>query len=183
MKMPRSRFIWLSARRRLCSGLVLFSYLATVFGYPLPASPSAGNQESFGQPQACGCSAEAQRSGNCCCSVRSGCPGCAGTSVAPEQKKSCCQPPTQPATNSTDPHKPGPAGLSNAPARLTWVLGVAAQGCQGLSTIWLTNGAATPPAPPVLWNPALQPMERLANSNTAACRLPVAPLDPPPRVS
>jgi hypothetical protein len=174
MKLPRSHFLPPSARRRLCSGLVLCAYLATIFGYPLPAS-SQSSADSSGATHECGCSAAAQRSGDCCCAARSSCPACVTPSVAPTKKKSCCESPQQPVPTK-------PVGSSTAPVGVKWVLGIAAQKCQGLSTLWITTGAAIPPAPPLSWNPPVNFLCWLSWPDTSICRLPVAPPEPPPRL-
>jgi hypothetical protein len=59
---------------------------------------------------------------------------------------------------------------------------VAAQRCQGLSTLWATTGAALPPAPPLTWAPYLRPVAWLTAGAESPCSLPSVPLEPPPRL-
>jgi hypothetical protein len=166
MTLVPSLALSLRGRRRLCSGLVLCSYVLTIFGYPLPAAAQRkGDQASPGASHACNCSEAMQCAGtaNCCCLPR-------------KTIKPCCQK----ASNQQKPAQPVP---SSHQSNVRWVLGVAALQCHGLSTLWVSTGAATPPAPPIIWSPLLAPWGWLPDVVSAAGRLSAPPLDPPPRLA
>ena len=87
-------------RRRFCCGLVLCSYVLTIFGYPLPApAEGEGGKPSTSANLACGCAAATGcGGGNCCCSTHQGPSTCTSSpepaqnsQVIEQPKRSCCQ--------------------------------------------------------------------------------------------
>jgi hypothetical protein len=59
---------WRSLPRRLCAGLTLLAYLATVLGLPLPAPARPKSDEPFPcQDHPCGCRTAEQCWRSCCC--------------------------------------------------------------------------------------------------------------------
>jgi hypothetical protein len=165
MRLIRSFSLSPRGRRQLCSGLVLFSYVVTIFGYPLPAAAERkGDQTSAGDSHACHCSAAMKCAGtaNCCCLPRK--------AIRP-----CCQ-------NTSDQQKPAQPAQSSHHNDVQWELGVVALQCHGLSTLWVSSGAATPPTPPIVWSPFLAPWDWLPEVVCAPDRRPVPPLEPPPRL-
>jgi hypothetical protein len=101
-------------------------------------------------------------------------PGCSSSCCAHERARpSCCQVPK--SGQSTQEGTPGRKGT------VRWGLGVSAMGCQGHSTLWVSTGAALPPAPPLTWTPGLAPVGWLSSAPEAALALPAMPLEPPPR--
>jgi hypothetical protein len=83
----------------------------------------------------------------------------------------CCQSPARPAADS-------PKALG----RYRWVVGAAALRCRGLSTFWVSAGAALRPPPLVTWRPSWAPTGRSAEVSLTASRLARTPPIPPPRL-
>jgi hypothetical protein len=173
---------WRLCNRRVCAGIALFSYMTTIFGFPLPA---AMRQES----KACGCPIDGPDVA-CCCTT--GQPDAVAEESAAEvptplPPRSCCakgelehpkgQPKARPvAREAKKPTDPG--------AGLRWVLGISASRCQGQSMLWINSGAVTAPPPPVHLSCApLDFVGRVPDLQSDSCRLSVGPLDPPPRGS
>src|SRR4051794_6718787 len=129
MMLPSAFTLSRGVRRRILSGAVLCCYLATLFGYPLPVSgESAAEPSSSEQFGNCCCSSGRQAVKSCCCAPGS------------PSGLSCCQPPGQTPNNSQQPlakKQPTPAAPGTG---LHWILSVAAQKCQGLTTYWTTSG-------------------------------------------
>ncbi len=71
----------------------------------------------------------------------------------------------------------------NSPARggVRWVLGVSAQRCQGLTTLWTTTGTTLPAPRAVAWTPCEVPTGWLPATDAFACLLSRTPPAPPPR--
>jgi hypothetical protein len=176
MRLSAALKLMQALRRRFTSGVVLLFYLATIFGFPLPAS----GKTIAGPVQACGCQM-ANQCGHCCSSAGHGSGGCCGNPVAMPAnppKKACCQAkqgatPTQPANTDTEQS-------SAADSPVQFVLGVSALRCHGLSTHWMTAGGSAPP-PLILWNPELNPVALVCNLALSSLQRPIPPLEPPPR--
>jgi hypothetical protein len=198
-----------SLQRRLCAGLALVSYLAASIGFPLPVpARSFAGQPSSCRHSPCGCPAALHCAGQCCCS--SGGPhesmeqplsqGQENPRCEPEETSvsphaSCCHP-AEPAAlkpccaakaahrSCCQPTSPPPA-KSPAPAppnAFRWVLGLAAQQCQGHSTLWVSTGTVLPPEPPVTWNPYPACVGWLAAFNSFPLIQTSTPPEPPPRL-
>jgi hypothetical protein len=107
-----------------------------------------------------------EASSPCCC-----CGGAKGTSCC-GSAKSCCQ------TRKSDPPKPEAPPSSGARSSLT----LSTRSCQGMSTHWISLGAASPAAPPLVWRPGFAAGDRLPGLREAPLVAPHAPLAPPPRL-
>jgi hypothetical protein len=137
---------------------------AEAHGIPVPAyaeTPDTGGWHNIRLRDREACA-------NCCCACRSG----ASSSVAPAVELCSCRGPSRAA----------PAQTTVKGARVSWVLGFTALGCQGASTHWVSGGAVTPPPPVVNWRPLRPLLERFSHAGNAAERLPSSPPDPPPRL-
>lgn len=76
------------------------------------------------------------------------------------------------------------AGRSRKPARrASWMLGMAALRCQGITTVWFSIGAVLPPPFPSAWNETLVPTGWLCQWNASPLSFIRTPPDPPPRIS
>jgi hypothetical protein len=102
--------------------------------------------------------------GACCRAEKSCC-------ADPACGRGCCHASTPPASVKTDATKGG----------VRWVLGVSAQRCQGLTTLWLSTGTTLPPPRAVAWAPCEVAAGWLPATDTAACLLSRTPPAPPPR--
>jgi hypothetical protein len=113
-----------------------------------------------------------------CCSL----PRCQKTH-SPAGSRSCCQTAChhsltfQPAA-AVPAKKAAPASR----AGLRWALGWNAPDCQGLSTMWISSGAAVPPPALLTWSPCETSLGWLADGGTTAVATTFAPPVPPPRV-
>jgi hypothetical protein len=171
---------WRLCNRRLCAGIALFSYLTTIFGFPLPA---ATRQES----KACGCPIAGPEVACCCTTGQSG----AVVDEAVGEEPTPPPTPTHPccANRTPEPKAPPkaravsqePKEPSNPAAGLRWVLGIAALRCQGQATLWINSGAVTVPPPVNLDCAALDCVGTLPDLQSRVSRVSVPPLDPPPR--
>jgi hypothetical protein len=96
-------------------------------------------------------------------------------------RKTCCgavnrSSAPHPATASTRPKRspaPGEGGR--------WALGLAAQQCKGLNTLWITAGAVLLPPPPPSWSPSLALVGRLSYPDVSVHAVSATPPEPPPR--
>jgi hypothetical protein len=102
--------------------------------------------------------------GACCRSEKS----CRADSA---RDRGCCQPSTSPSSDKAD----------NARGGVRWVLGVSAQRCQGLTTLWVSTGTTLPPPRVVAWAPSADPAGWLSSTDTTAFLLSRTPPAPPPR--
>jgi hypothetical protein len=110
-----------------------------------------------GDRQACQAySAPAQRS---CCAKQ-------------QDVRPCC---TKESDRSTKGVKP------KAPTRVAWLSGVAALGCQGITSLWLSVGAVLPPPIPQTWRDWLVPVGWVRHHDASPLVLTPTPPDPPPR--
>ncbi len=98
---------------------------------------------------------------------------------ADHEHASCCQKPQRaccasstktPAATSSDVH-------------VTWVLGLQALKCQGLSTLWVFSGAALPGAPTIEWDFQWQLQGVVAPLQCDASSIPATPPIPPPQIA
>ena len=163
-------------RRRLVTGVALVAYLASTLGYPLPL-PAAGPQDASVafpcQGHACGCNSAAQCWDSCCCYSaaerlawiakhqatvpQSTLEALRSEAAVDDAPPACCQRDRALCTDCndgspcehTDQDKPR-APADDAPA-FTWVLGIQAQKCQGVSTLWIISGANLPLDIKPLW--------------------------------
>jgi hypothetical protein len=172
MSLRRCLPLWRPLRRRLCSGCVLLSYLAAVFGLPIPILNQKADAQAVAVPTpSCCCPTIEQREQRCCCCTSK---TDAGPSVAP-----CCQPHHQATGNSVSPERSDPGSFGE---RLRWIPGVSALRCQGLHSLWVISATAIPAPVALAYNPCLVPCDWFVCPKTQATRLPNLPLDPPPRV-
>jgi hypothetical protein len=97
-------------------------------------------------------------------------------------RKPCCQEQTQePCCQQApdqDEEEDEPTPCPSSP----WRLGVAGQKCAGAAELWLSTGAALPPAPPVTWRPAFADAGWLRHLGTSPPTTALRPPVPPPRV-
>jgi hypothetical protein len=108
---------------------------------------------------ACACCQPALTAKSCC--------------AAQKDRRSCHESVDhQSAKGSRPPSRPG----------VRWALGMAAQHCQGLSTLWVSGGAVLPPPARLAWNPYLAPEGWLAYPDSLPLGLSIIPPDPPPRL-
>jgi hypothetical protein len=180
----------LPIRRKLSAGLVLCTYLTAVIGVPIPASMFKEN----GQNAPCGCGSVEQSQGSCCCSLNgTGTPGCCGRPIAPQPvviaepvappQRACC------AKRHAAPHetlanaKPAltPGARLNETSGFRWVMGLSAQRCMGIYSMWVNCASALVPPADVTCTITLVPLGWVASPSDAAIRLPNLPPEPPPR--
>jgi hypothetical protein len=116
------------------------------------------------------------RASGSCCSHRK-----ARSGPATSERPACCQGGKHlPACCA----KPAPAMPPPASgAGLRWVPGLSAPSCQGVTTFWVSGGAALPPPPAVSWGPRLDPVGWLPVHDAFTSPLPSCPPVPPPRTS
>jgi hypothetical protein len=177
-------------RRRFSAGLALAAYLMVTIGFPFPNRfAQEGSSAVSCQRQACSCCAAANGTGPCCC-YRSAVPPvaaapascCASHAANPAPaESSCCShksaAPKEPANNSA---QPSPASAA-AQAGTTWVLGVSAFRCHGMSEIWLAQATQFLPPPAPTWTPATDARPWLRAADVFPDPSSSSPLDPPPR--
>jgi hypothetical protein len=181
-------------RRKLVAMVALVSYVVATFGMPLPAIARKDGGPAFPcQDLPCGClTAEQCWKGCCCLTPEQRWAWAREHHVEPPdyaerpgehdgqeaaQSGSCCMP-REPACCAKKTKEPTSAP---AAAVLRWTLGLAAQRCQGSTTLWTSTGAALPPTPPSVWSPAVMAVSWLCWAPTAGMVLSVTPPDPPPR--
>jgi hypothetical protein len=129
--------------------------------------------------------------GNCsCCSPsaeptrKACCRETPGSKKASSAKTTCCSqdhhdkdcPDSSPGNSEQNCH-PGTSTGTN------WRLGLAAQKCQGQTTLWAAAGTVLPAHQPLPWRPDLAAAGWLANPGSAGPVIPIAPPDPPPRLT
>jgi hypothetical protein len=197
MRRARRRILWRSALRRLSAGLVLFAYLGTAFGLPLPAREAKDQSQPYPcQNHPCGCQSAQQCWQHCCC-------------FTPEEKwawaeahgvvppayaerprgQGWCTPRLRDREESCGSCRacgksgavPGMKPSDEGAVRPRGVIGITALRCRGLSTWWVGTGIVLPPphsAGRELPAPAL---DGVWDSATAAPHSPATPPDPPPR--
>jgi cell division septation protein DedD len=182
---------WRNLRRRLISAVTLLGYLVAAIGFPVPESKASSNP--CGE-RVCCCGSEATCQASGC-----GCPDSPlaphvelapqeapvvdGRSPAPHTPaapRSCCSKSTSESTKpSVAPTGTPSKAQGNA---FRWVVGIAALKCKGISTSWLSSGAALPSTVPFCW----QPMWPYCHSLPITHHFPVVrgqkPVDPPPRL-
>jgi hypothetical protein len=208
MRPSRRNTFWRPFRRKLCAAVTLFAYVLTSLSIPLPAAASkAGADASSCCQQVCGCPAEERERHQCCCFHPAPPPEPRKTGAS--KKRSCCETPAEPGCDSpcckehapenaplpqADPDEEDPQTQQEEPEDIPaqepapgkgprWVLGISALKCQGLSTLWVTSGAALPPATPLTWSPVLGRIDWLSSSSFFALDLSPDPPAPPPRPS
>jgi hypothetical protein len=204
MRPVRRNIFWRPLWRRLCAAVTLCAYVLTTLGFPLPAAAhKAETGAASCCQQVCGCPAEQRERHECCCSHPAPHPeprqpaspkkSCCEIPAAPEDEPGCDSPccqkhaPEIAPNPQTEPDEEEPEDApapDPAPAKGPhWVLGVAALQCQGQSTLWVSSGAALPPAAPLSWAPGLDRVGWLRLSAVAAFLLSPDPPAPPPRLS
>jgi hypothetical protein len=161
--MPRRRH----TTRPLLVGASLLAYLATVFGYPLPARDCARPVQIA---RACGCAPALQCQGRCCC-VQPPAPAAEACPFCSDDGPSCCGQTTPPEPT------PVPVPRDDGPA---WALGPLAQQCHGLTLLWIVTGAALTPTVAVTLD-ALVPGARPVVAVPSLADRREAPPVPPPR--
>jgi hypothetical protein len=120
MTWRRSLTPWHPFGRKLCSGVVLLSYLTTILGLPLPAAPRKEDSSSApGRRQACGCQIVEPCQGSCCCGTGRHASSCgSGADVEPAAEE---QPPAPPPPQPTraSQRRPGHSCCAVAPTAET----------------------------------------------------------------
>jgi hypothetical protein len=122
---------------------------------------------------------------------------CCETPPAPDAEPGCespcCKkqtpqttPPTSPNPKDSDSDDPeqtddDPAEEPDQDHGTRWAVGVSAMKCQGLSTLWVTSGAAMPCSIVIAWSPDLRPTSWLGVSDLSSHVLSQHPPVPPPR--
>jgi hypothetical protein len=183
--------------RRLTAGLALVAYLVVAAGVPVPAFPRKDTSVPFPcQDLACGCRSAEQCWRHCCCFTAAEHwawarargieppPYATKPSPADEQLegptvcchcehagKSCCS--GQHAANH---------GRAAPGAGWHWTTGADVLRCRGLSTLWVTTGAALPPEPPLAWSPFPLPRHWLGFPGDPLTTVAAPPPLPPPRL-
>ena len=115
--------------------------------------PSSGREDS--PTRACGCTALSQCEGQCCC--------CHAGDTA--KVRPCCA-----------------GGSAGRATGARWVVGVAAQKCRGMSSIWVSLGAVFPAPPAASGRPAPEPQAgRLVHPESHLVSHLSTPPVPPPR--
>jgi len=199
------RIFWRACRHRLYAGVTLVAYLATITGLPIPAAVGKADGEPFPcQNHACGCLTAEQCWRGCCCFTPEQRWAWArehhvqpppyaekprSQSWRSERKRDQVGGPAAshpPACCVRTPGKPTPAKAScplTSPRKAGqgWQLGVMAQRCQGLTTLWVASGAALPATSPLSWAPCLSFVEWVAVPEVTLLLAFHIPLDPPPR--
>jgi hypothetical protein len=198
--------------RRLFAGFALVAYLTAAVGFPLPVpAPAEGGQPCrCPPPDRCRHQCCCFKPGGRLAGARAGDGELAPSDAKPVRANpglripgSCCSPrktksgpatTEHPACCSGGNHRPAccvkptaatppepPSRVSDAGVR--WVPGLSAPSCQGVTTYWVTGGAALPPPPAVSWGPRLDPAGWLPLLDSFTSLLPSVPPDPPPRTS
>jgi hypothetical protein len=103
-----------------------------------------------------------------CCTAQSG-------------TKPCCQQASSRKTSARAAARPKSDSRSQPKPGLRWSLGLAAQHCQGLSTLWVSTGTVLPPGPPLTWNPYPAALGWLSFPDAFPAHHPPSPPDRPPR--
>ncbi len=156
MPAPARKPLWRSLRRRLGLAVSLLAYLATTFGYPLPANAKAA---PACQDAPCGCPVEQHEHKQCCCF----------TGDHPAQEE------TAPAGHFCC------AAKKHAAPILRWTVSLSALGCQGHATEWVSSGAVTTPQGMVVWLPETLLVELRDCPDLFGFVGPRTPPLPPPR--
>jgi hypothetical protein len=177
-----------NVRQRFCCGVVLAAYLATIFGFPLPATGRPGDSTTAPcRGKACDCQTEAMCQGGCCCSTVQQSADDSSDAVvcdtdAQDPSHSCCSSKSVSIAGRAVPAKPSKKSPANRDHGLRWVVGVTALRCQGQSTLWVTSGAVTVAAPPLrLDTRPIDPAGHVPEFESSALRIPIQPIDRPPR--
>jgi len=92
-----------------------------------------------------------------------------------ESKPSCC------STDETEPETPSTKSAAPAPKSAGFVLGIAAQKCQGLTSLWSAAGQAPVPPAWAAWAPQLDAVGRVVSSALSSISQPSVPALRPPR--
>jgi hypothetical protein len=95
--------------------------------------------------------------------------------------KSCCRAKAEPASCCQSTNRSATATPTSSRCRS--VTAFSAWRCQGYSTLWVSIGAVLPAPPLAAWRPDCSPSMRVALFSVKADRVPLIPLDPPPRRS
>jgi hypothetical protein len=103
---------------------------------------------------------------------------------APAKRSCCAHHPAGPAHDHSCEHGCAHEEHEDAPSlEVTFVSGVMAQKCQGLSTLWTVSGATLPPPRNIIWQFQWDVVEWLACDATLDNSLDSSPpVPPPPRV-
>jgi hypothetical protein len=195
------RFVW-RLRRSAATLLVIVGYLAGTLGFPLPAKVAKDTSRPFPcQDHACGCQNAEQCWRHCCCF--------SNEEKLAWARGHCVQPPEYLASSSphgwrtprlhesvTQPESPCSCGqtactrdhgdTANAQAapssKTQWVLGWAAQRCQGHGPLGLPTFVALRPPQPIAWTCSAEPSGYCSPPFTPWTSHTAAPAEPPPRV-
>jgi hypothetical protein len=195
--------------RRWITGIALVAYLASVWGYPLPRAGSADASTPFPcQQHQCGCHSAEQCWKSCCCFTPAQRVAWArerGVTIPAEaqsvlladhnehrgdDRKSCCASHDH-ANDKTACHVDAQDGAKTpacskcvsrpGESKVTWVLGIEARKCQGLSTLWIASGASLPLEILPLWEFDWAPAGQILLAADSLEFVSFAPPVPPPR--
>jgi hypothetical protein len=200
MLRPFWLFSWRLIGHRLAVGSAIAVYLGATLGLPLPALSVKDHSIPFPcMGHACGCRDAEQCWRYCCCFTPAERFAWAeANSILPPvyaERPSIEDSGELAATDNCQmdsdhdhaPHcaacrakheKAGPAKTSTHPR---WIVGVAAMGCQGMSTTWISTGAVSRPPPIVTWNCFEPVVGRLLLPRQTSDILLFSPPVPPPR--
>lgn len=176
-------------RRRFSAGLALAAYLAVTIGFPLPNRFILDGTSPSCQRLPCGCCAAANGTGPCCCgrslvqpvnAAPSSCCASHAAEAAPVESSCCSHKGAAPKEHTGDSTQPPPVAATTA-SGATWMLGISAFRCHGLSEIWLTQATQFLPPPAPTWTLCTDARPWLRIADVFAHPLSSSPLDPPPR--
>jgi hypothetical protein len=196
-------------RRRLTAAVALCAYLITTVGLPLPAYVNKGSVPFPCQHHACGCTTAAGCWQRCCCYSASEKlawarehnvdpptgllaevaanllhpPLAASDSTSLHSPKACCaEHQTPDDDHSRHPHDATCRGEhAGESLGVTFVLGIKARQCRGLTDFWCLSGAVVPP-PAVGWQFQWNVVEWLVLNATPLHSVDGSPPVRPPRV-
>ncbi len=186
--------------RRGCAALSLAAYLLVALGLPLPASARKANDQPFPcQDHPCGCQTAEECWRGCCCftpaerwawarehhveppayAEKPAAEGWCSTPAREQGKQEeapaccgeCCRVPRTPETVPAPP----------VPAKVRWSLGVTAQRCRGLNTLWVSTGVVLPVPASCSWKTCLPPVAWVVLPGSTGSTVGLPPADPPPR--
>ena len=185
--------------RRFVTGAALAAYLVSACGLPMPVAGVRDNSVPFPcQNHACGCASATQCWDNCCCytpAQRLAWADRHGVTIPAEARRALIAAAASPAAHSAcclaggDDHVGCDASghqctqcAAHDESTVTWVLGIHARKCRGLSTEWVASGATMPVEIGPLWQFDWRPVGRVAIASDPLDSLSDSPGVPPPRV-
>lgn len=196
--------------RRIITGVALLAYLASVWGFPMPTVGMVDASTPFPcQHHRCGCQSADQCWRNCCCFTPEQriawarenhvtIPAEVQLALAAEMDEHASHEDHEHADCCSDHHTGGAGchdkasaepeshacakcGVLEGKSGVTWVLGIEARKCRGLSTQWIAAGASLPLQILSLWEFDWTPVGQVMSTTDPLCSIAFAPSVPPPR--